>query len=211
MSDEAKIVFPGDCEHCDILSIILPKPIIKKVSFLTIGPEYFPKLHDVIIGVVSQKTTDAYLLDINYSSPALLPFNAFSRATKQHYPKLKQGDVVMCGVSFCVNKLQLQVSCCTSGESVGWDTGETYLGPLENGVLKYIGLINCKMLLSENCTILFLLTKRFEFTLSIGMNGYIYVTAPTLFKIKEIVYLIETGLKFESLKQLTAFMDDYFS
>ncbi len=67
---------------------------------------YTPRVNDVVIGVVSQRTSEFYKLDIKALDTAIIGKLATNKATKQNPLQLENGDVVFARVTHTDSDLE---------------------------------------------------------------------------------------------------------
>lgn len=72
-------------------------------------------------------------MNIKSHVDAHISITAFQNATKQHYPNLSVGSVILCGVSSAHPDYDTMLTCLAVEDAKGWTTGETYLGELSGG------------------------------------------------------------------------------
>lgn len=97
---------------------------------------FFPKHNDVVIGQVTAKNFEQYTLDIGAACPAVLSSIDFEGATRKLKPAINVGDIVYARVKQAVNKFYKPVLTCIHPTcKKGWNSGESYFGPLKGGFL----------------------------------------------------------------------------
>lgn len=147
----------------------------KKVWILSQQKRYIPSLYDSVIGIVVNRYSDHYEVDIGAPFLALLPVLAFDNATRRNRPNLKEGDAVYCRVDAAHRDLQPTVTCLTSDGPSGPSTG---LGPLKDGFIVQCGTGVAKQILSTPppSFISSLVNKSPSgFELAVGLNGLVWV------------------------------------
>lgn len=83
--------------------------------------------------MVTSKFSEEFRVDIHSYKEGHLPTTAFSNATKQHYPNLEVGSIVLCGISGYHLDYDISLTCIAAEDPKGWSTKETYLGELRDG------------------------------------------------------------------------------
>ena len=63
---------------------------------------YSPRLDDQVVGIVEERTSETYKVNVFSGAPALLNRLAFEGATKRNKPEMKRGDVVYVCLCVCV-------------------------------------------------------------------------------------------------------------
>ena len=161
---------------------------------ITAGKVYFPKVGDVIIGEVVKKnmSMEAFILNINASSEAVLPFTEFAGGSRRNCPKLEAGDPVLCLVSSA--PADVLVTCKCKNDRKSWSTGEAYLGPLsrptrvvceepaaQSGwVLHDLPLVVADRLLAADSFLLDRTGNAIPYEIAVGTNGIAWVRAATV-------------------------------
>lgn len=142
---------------------------------------YFPKLGDVVVGIVVHKTGDLYRLDIGSSYTALLSNIAFNAATKRHKPTLALGTAVLCFITLADPHLDIEVSCEDKSTLRDWSSGETLFGALTSShpsLLVNVSVPFSSVLQSSTTSgTLAALGRHFKFEIAVGVNGRIWITA----------------------------------
>lgn len=140
---------------------------------------YIPRVGDNVIGIIEDKGTDYYKLNIfsGVNSVALLGRLSFEGATKRNKPELKKGDIVYARVTVANKDIDTELTCLSNtGSKKEWTTNETIYGELCNGLLVHLSNISkANTLLTPNCIVLNSLGKHFPFEVAIGMNGLIWI------------------------------------
>ena len=113
---------------------------------------YIPKVNDQVVGIVEDRTSDFYKINIFSTAPALLNKLAFEGATKRNKPELKKGDIVYVRVTMSHKDLDYECTCISSsGVKKEWSTGEAIYGPLDKGLVLVVPVgVARAMLLPDN-------------------------------------------------------------
>jgi exosome complex component RRP40 len=135
---------------------------------------YIPSVDDAVLGVVTSKFSEYYELDIAAPFPALLPVLSFEGATRRNRPNLKEGDLVYCRVDMADRDLQPTVTCMDgAGRGAGF-------GPLQGGhVLETSNAYSRILVGKPTPPVLAALGRSLQFELAVGVNGKIWIAAPT--------------------------------
>eukprot|EP00177_Eucheuma_denticulatum_P005294 GFKZ01009631.1.p1 GENE.GFKZ01009631.1~~GFKZ01009631.1.p1 ORF type:complete len:279 (-),score=31.73 GFKZ01009631.1:2562-3326(-) len=137
---------------------------------------YTASLEDAVIGVVVERFSDEYRVEINGSETATLNQVAFEGATKKNRPHLAVGSVVYCRVIRASKYMESEVSCVEPGSSKSWVGGETLYGELKGGNLVKVSLSLARVMVEEEGGgILGVLGKRVAFESAVGVNGRVWV------------------------------------
>lgn len=147
----------------------------KVIWVLNQQKRYIPSAQDPVLGVVVNRYSDHYELDIGAPFLALLPVLAFDNATRRNRPNLKEGDAVYCRVDTAHRDLQPTVTCLTDGRSNETSAG---LGPITDGFIVQCGTGVAKQLLSRPLppsisSLVGKLPSGFE--LAVGLNGLVWI------------------------------------
>lgn len=87
---------------------------------------YIPQVGDKVIGIIDDRGTDFYRVNIFSSGAAILNRLGFDGATKRNKPELKSGDVVYASVTSSDINLDVEISCISeSGLRKDWTSGDS--------------------------------------------------------------------------------------
>ncbi|GJQ12846.1 hypothetical protein GpartN1_g4637.t1 [Galdieria partita] len=167
------ILKKGDC-----LVAVKPGYLHKdgnKVWVETAQKRYIPAVGDLVIGVVVDRSSEFYQVDVGGFSTALLPLLAFEGATKRNRPHLSVGSAVYARVVSVDRDSEPQLSCLLPGTQHSWVTGETVFGELKQGNLIHCSISLCRNILLGRNTVFTELGKYIPFEQATGMNGRIWV------------------------------------
>jgi exosome complex component RRP40 len=134
---------------------------------------YFPNKFDIVIGRVIFNSQDYYKVDLG-SCTGILPSLSFMNATKKYRPDLEKDDLVMCQIERVENGDPL-LTC--KKESLG-KIEECF--PVESWKIRLFYFDN---FLNES-------SKKKNFSIALGMNGYVWIDGTAEDK-REILQLIE--------------------
>lgn len=137
--------------------------------------QYIPCVGDVVIGVIVERSSEFYQVDIGGFSTALLPLLAFEGATKRNRPHLTVGSCVYARVVSTDRDSEPQLSCLLPGTQHSWVTGETIFGELNQGNLVHCSISLCRNILLGKNSVFTELGKYIAFEQATGMNGRIWV------------------------------------
>ena len=127
---------------------------------------------DTVIGIITNRGTDNYKVDIGSSQPANLNNLAFEGATKRHKPNLKLNDLVFAKLILANKDMEPELSCIDDGNDGNG------LGPLNGGYIFNVSLgLSRKLLELPQCKVLSLLGKSFPFEIIVGMNGRVWINS----------------------------------
>ena len=139
---------------------------------------YFPQVGDQVVGVIEDRTSDAYKVNISSGAPALLSRLAFEGATKRNKPELKRGDVVYCRVADTDRDVDTELTCLSAtGVKKDWASGEAVYGPLVTGLVVRVPPAYALKLLHPDSSVLNALGRRLAFEIAVGMNGAVWLKA----------------------------------
>ena len=143
--------------------------------FSSIGSRYYPAVDDRVVGVIVQKQSDGYILDINTDRKAFLGNFAFVGADKKSRPDLKVGDIVFCRVQENEPYLPVKLTCISTADKKGWATGESLFGRLNGGIEFKVPVFFCLFLL-KNEKFFEKLKSKGKIEVVIGVNGMMFVS-----------------------------------
>eukprot|EP00919_Chromeraceae_sp_WS-2016_P062895 GHVR01148870.1.p1 GENE.GHVR01148870.1~~GHVR01148870.1.p1 ORF type:complete len:205 (+),score=47.94 GHVR01148870.1:68-682(+) len=197
MSVVAEICLPGD----------------GKERYAVVESQYLPRRGDLVVGVVTQRFPEHYLIDICCNFEATLPAYSFPSATKRNHPNLQVGSVVVCQVVSSSSDTGTEVTCGMSGDTKGWTTQENYLGGVNGGYEFKLPLSYAQYLQQDGWE----LTRIGEFKtfeVAIGVNGRVWVKGDNPRDVLNISETIKQCCLFdkESLKEaliVKKFSDKY--
>eukprot|EP00921_Rhytidocystis_pertsovi_P018795 GHVQ01029766.1.p1 GENE.GHVQ01029766.1~~GHVQ01029766.1.p1 ORF type:complete len:278 (-),score=49.30 GHVQ01029766.1:508-1341(-) len=137
---------------------------------------YMPHKGDLVIGIVLQKSSEDFFVDINASSPAVLGCLSFPGSSKQNHPRLAAGSILLCQVSCATVDYETELTCITAQETKTWSTGQTYLGELQQGGLVLaVSLAQAESYMSDNCFLFDRLGELLAYEAVVGHNGRIWI------------------------------------
>ena len=146
---------------------------------------YIPNLGDQIVGIIEDKGSDFYKVNIFSGSIAMLPRLAFEGASKRNKPELKRGDFIYGKVILANKEFDTELTCVSSfGTKKEWSSGETIYGELKDGVTIKVSILKARSMLLPDNVVLTTLGKYFAYEVAIGMNGLIWI------KSKEILHTV---------------------
>lgn len=137
--------------------------------------KYVPAEDETVIGTVIEAHADSYVIDISAPSRASLPALSFEGATKHNRPKLTVGSLVHCRV--------LKVNCGTEAVLTCIDkAGQSgSLGVLLGGYTYECSTHISHHLLTQLADdALNALGEAVSFEIVVGLNGRVWVNAPTV-------------------------------
>lgn len=130
---------------------------------------YTPLMDDMVIGVITSKSQDAYKVDIGGPAWANLNFMHFPNCTKRNRPNLVAGDAVFVQVTEDDLFGEVQVSAISSSVPG--------LGHLKGGAIFDVGITKARyLLLSDHAS---QLEKTFSALIVVGINGRVLINAPS--------------------------------
>eukprot|EP00927_Polykrikos_kofoidii_P072784 TRINITY_DN68879_c0_g1_i1.p1 TRINITY_DN68879_c0_g1~~TRINITY_DN68879_c0_g1_i1.p1 ORF type:complete len:231 (+),score=34.80 TRINITY_DN68879_c0_g1_i1:200-892(+) len=159
-----------------------------EVSVENLRKRYLPRGGDVVVGIITHRTADAYKVDIRAPSPAYLPSLAFNSATRRNRPNLEVGALVFARVVSAHPDLETELSCVDLETKKAWTTMEVQYGELKGGLNFEVALSAANRLVQADCFILDRLGKDFPYELCAGQNGRLWLQAQTA---RETVLLLQ--------------------
>lgn len=136
---------------------------------------YVPSVDDLVIGIVQERYSEEYRVDLNGTDSGTLSGLAFEGASKKNRPNLVIGSAVYCRVIRASKNVETEVSCVEPGSARTWVGGETLFGELRGGNLIRVSLSLARSLVKNDSMILRKLGKHVAFQSAVGLNGRIWV------------------------------------
>ncbi|KAM0938118.1 putative exosome complex RNA-binding protein 1/RRP40/RRP4 [Dioscorea sansibarensis] len=178
MANQTVKLGAGLRQECDTLSVFKAG----KLRFLkpnkywveSSHKRYAPSAEDTVLGIVVDSKPDNFLVDIKGPSLAFLPVLAFEGGTRRNIPKFEVGTLLYVRVVKANNSMNPELSCTdASGKAAEF-------GPLKDGYMFETSTGLARMLLSSpTCPVLEALGKKMSFETAIGLNGRVWVNAPS--------------------------------
>ncbi|GFN91331.1 exosome complex component rrp40-like [Plakobranchus ocellatus] len=133
---------------------------------------YIPSKGESVIGIVNQKVGDIFRVDIGGSEQASLSYLSFEGATKRNRPDVKVGDIIYAKLLVANKDMEPEIVCI---DSYGRSSG---MGVIRNGGFLFHTSLNlARKLLNPQCILLKTLGNRFQFEITVGINGRVWVKA----------------------------------
>lgn len=135
---------------------------------------YTPAVEDKIIGIVVDSKPDNFLLDTKCPMLAFLPVLAFEGGTRKNIPKFETGALIYVRVVKTSRDMNPELSCTdASGKA-------SEFGSLSGGYMFECSSGLARALLSKpTCPVLEALGKGLSFEIAVGLNGRVWVNAPS--------------------------------
>ncbi len=166
-------------------------PIIPTMYY---GNYYSPKEEDIVIGIITQKTYEAYKVNILASKEASLNSIDFQGATRKTKPNLNVGDAVFALVEKENKYSNATLTCKSSTNSKGWSSGESTYGELKGGKIYDYNRYLCLKLL-DNKEFIYRLKECVKgLKIKIGYNGRIWINAENICDIPKVFKAIKEGV-----------------
>lgn len=87
---------------------------------------YLPQVGDKVIGIIEDRGTDLYRVNIFATGTATLNRLGFDGATKRNKPELRPGDVVYASVTSSDSLRDIEISCISeTGLRKDWTSGDS--------------------------------------------------------------------------------------
>jgi len=124
-----------------------------------------------VIGIILDKITEQFTVDIGYHQTATLNFMNFENASKRNIPNLHPGDMVYCRVVIASRDMDPELSCLSmKGKADGF-------GKLEGGYMFKCSTGLSRDCLAEDVMVLNQIANYKPYEISVGLNGRIWVNA----------------------------------
>lgn len=136
---------------------------------------YIPSAEDVVIGLVVDRRSENFTVDIGAPSFATLGVFSFEGASRRNVPNLQAGSALYMRVLKAHRDMTPELSCVdATGKASGF-------GQLKNGFVFECSTGLARALLSRpTCPVLDALGKRLSFEIAVGLNGRVWVNAPSV-------------------------------
>ncbi|CAL7947660.1 unnamed protein product [Xylocopa violacea] len=136
---------------------------------------YVPNRGENVVGIVTQRGSDIFKVDIGANEQASLSYLAFEGATKKNRPDIQVGDVVFAKLVVASKDMEPELVCVDSHGK------EKKLGPLSSdGMLFTCSLNLIRKILNRSSLLFNLLARSQAFEVAAGMNGRVWVKARTI-------------------------------
>merc|ERR1719433_1920194 len=140
---------------------------------------YIPSKDDDVIGVVISKFGMTYRIELGGPRYAHLDFLAFEGATKRNRPQLAIGALVYCRVQLADRDLYPIVTCKSEKYKKEWMSGEAFYTELKGGYTFKVPLSWAARLREKDSFVLNLLAKHTMYEIAVGVNGRVWINAPS--------------------------------
>jgi len=131
--------------------------------------KYIPTVEDAVLGIVLEKHSENFKVDIGGSSPALLPVLAFEGVTKKNRPNLQRGSLLYARVVVANKDMDPELVCYAPNQkSQGF-------GEIKLGYMFKCSLSLARSLMAHQCPILQAIGDRLPFEIAVGVNGRVWV------------------------------------
>ncbi|KAI5074353.1 hypothetical protein GOP47_0010314 [Adiantum capillus-veneris] len=136
---------------------------------------YIPSLDDVVIGLVVDRRSESFTVDIGGPVYASLSIFLFEGATRRNIPNLQAGSVLYMRVVKAHRDMTPEVSCV---DAMGKASG---FGQLKDGFVFQCSTGLARALLSRpTCPVLEALGKGLSFEIAVGVNGRVWVNGDSV-------------------------------
>ena len=183
-------------KHCGILLCDSNDKAVEDSNeevFKSLGKYYSPKVDDPVLGVIVQKTSEFYKVDIGSYTHAILSSSEFEGATKKQKPNLNLGDVIFARI-LKVNKFDAPLlSCISLHEHKNWASGESFFGNLKGGMVFNFNRANTWEFYKENYAIE-RLNDVVNYEIIIGFNGRIWIQAENAEDVYNIYQILMSSI-----------------
>ena len=137
---------------------------------------YIPKQHDQVIGIIEDRGSEFYRINIFSGSLANLSRLAFEGASKRNRPELNKGDLIYTQVELVNKDVDVELTCISkSGQKKDWNSGEAVYGELKEGLIVQLPIGSVESLLRPDNLVVNALGEHLSFEIAIGMNGILWV------------------------------------
>jgi exosome complex component RRP40 len=158
---------------------------------------YVPHVHDLVLGVVTERYAEQYIVDLGSAHLATLSAVAFDGASRRNRPNLNAGTLVYARVSAAHKDMDPEIVCTTPAHQTevarDWVTGESLFGELRGGMMVPISLGLARNLLRRRAPILAALGDHFSYECAVGVNGQLWVAAASVPDTIKVVNAIQAS------------------
>ena len=124
-----------------------------------------------MVGIVSDKMTEGWKVDVGASQLASLSIYAFEGGTKKNRPNLVPGSLVYARMSMANKDVEPELSCiAASGKAEGF-------GPLVEGYMFKCSTGLARQCLAADSIVLNEIGRYLPFEIAVGLNGRIWVNS----------------------------------
>ncbi|RXG73399.1 Exosome complex component RRP40 [Armadillidium vulgare] len=173
----------------------------------TMQKRYVPQRREFVVGIVTKKKGDIYLIDIGGHEPATISYLAFENASKKTKKELKLGDLVYGQLLVASKDMEPEMVCIDIyNRAVG-------MGILpEGGFLFTIPLHVARSIINPKNPFLLEIARHISYSIVVGFNGRVYVKAGRRAEMVAIMHAIqlleETNLE-EATSSLSKLIDSF--
>lgn len=158
------------------------------------GNYYYPKIGDIVIGIITQKTFEYFRVNISTNKEATLNSIDFEGATRKTRPNLNVGDVVFAKVEKENKYSNVILTCKSTSNKKGWMTGESQFGELKGGKVFELGRYFCLRLLDDKELRQRLKECVNNLRLKIGLNGRIWIKTDEVNLVQTVFEAIKNAI-----------------
>jgi exosome complex component RRP40 len=160
---------------------------------------YVPAVEDHVVGVVVEKLSEEYRVELGGASTAALPVLAFDGATRRNRPNLQVGSLVFARVVMAHRDMEPELSCAAPPgvASKDWMTGQSLFGELKGGTIVAVTLGGARSLAADEGAggaLLAAIGESIPFEVAVGANGRAWINATTVVDMIVIRTSILAGL-----------------
>jgi exosome complex component RRP40 len=163
-------------------------------SVISDSKRYIAAVGDNVIGIVVDKLSEHYKVQLYGNSIAILPVLAFDGASRRNKPDLEIGTLIYARVTKCSLYMEPELSCqaLPGMTKKDWVTKQSFYGELTEGTCIKVSTSFAYRLLLPTCSILSTLGGVVPFEIAVGMNGYLYVKSVNITYTNAIVQILPT-------------------
>ncbi|KAL0218708.1 hypothetical protein P9112_004361 [Eukaryota sp. TZLM1-RC] len=165
--------------------------------------KYIPSAHDFVIGVIVDRLSENFKVDIDATEYAMLPFTEFESYTKKNRPDIPVNALIYCRVTSIVGPdVETELSCLsTEGKADGF-------GHLTGGYLVNVPISFCRKVLRSKEGPVSKLGKSLSFELAVGLNGKIWINSPSCQVTLFVANILKKVGEVTSTKQQEVIVDE---
>lgn len=141
----------------------------RPVLLVNVFYKYVPALGDMVIGIVTDRLSEGWKIDIGTHTNASLSIYAFEGGNKKNRANLEPNSIVYCRVKLANKDVEPECECVNqNGKADGF-------GPLVGGYLFRCSTGLARQCLNPESSVLNEVGKQIPFEIAVGINGYIWV------------------------------------
>lgn len=152
---------------------------VTNIGLTTCSEKYYAKKDDRVIGVITKKGGENYVVDIGAEKEAILGVQEFDGASKRSKPNLEVGSLLYLRIVNVHKYLPIKQTCKCPSNKKDWTSGDAVYGELKEGLEVSVSNVFIKRLLNDS-TIFDALKKYITFEVALGVNNKVWVSTQNI-------------------------------